>query len=207
MKFSKNVNNNKDSPKLIFFNQKKIEKDSDNFWHRKLTLKVRNQDFSIATCQTYVDLPKNFFYGKVLFFTQLSCHLMRKLLKKSWMVSNMYAYAYVRQHINKRKTRPTSVSKEIIMTLLLLIGRVTCRFLLTWLKRVSICLSKHAHVCCVLGLANCNICTVWICNLCSVWMKNKVLTQLSSCCFLQLLKASEWIMWQVDLPKRNEIYG
>ena len=65
-------------------------KDSDNFWHRKLTLKVRNQDFSIVTCQTYVDLPKKFFYGKVLFFTQLSCHLMRKLLKKSWMVSNAY---------------------------------------------------------------------------------------------------------------------
>ena len=88
------------------------------------------------------------------------------------------------------------------MTLLLLIGRVTCRFLLTWLKRVSICLSKHAHVC-VLGLANCNICTVWICNLCSVWMKNKMLTQLSSCCFLQLLKAFEWIMWRVDLPKKK----
>ena len=38
--------------------KKKKEKDSDNFWHRKLTLKVRNQDFSTATCQTYVDLPK-----------------------------------------------------------------------------------------------------------------------------------------------------
>ena len=53
-----------------------------------MTLKVRNQDFSIATCQTYVNLPNKNFYGKVLFFTQLSCHLMRKLLKKSWMVSN-----------------------------------------------------------------------------------------------------------------------
>ena len=27
-------------------------------------LKVRNQDFSIATCQTYVDLPKMFFNEK-----------------------------------------------------------------------------------------------------------------------------------------------
>ena len=78
------------SPKLIFF-LKFFLKDSDNFWHRKLTLKVRNQNFSIATCQTYVDLPKNNFYGKVLFFIQLSCHLMRKLLKKSWMVSNKHA--------------------------------------------------------------------------------------------------------------------
>jgi hypothetical protein len=38
---SKNVNNKKCAPKLIFFNEKKIEKDSDNFWHRKLTLKVK----------------------------------------------------------------------------------------------------------------------------------------------------------------------
>ena len=28
---SKNVNNKKCAPKLIFFNEKKIEKDSDNF--------------------------------------------------------------------------------------------------------------------------------------------------------------------------------
>ena len=38
---SKNVNKKKCAPKLIFFNEKKIEKDSDNFWHRKLTLKVK----------------------------------------------------------------------------------------------------------------------------------------------------------------------
>ena len=29
------------APKLIFFNEKKNDKDSDNFWHGKLTLKVR----------------------------------------------------------------------------------------------------------------------------------------------------------------------
>ena len=32
---------------------------------------------------------KVIFYRKVLFFTQLSCHLMPKLLKKSWMVSTI----------------------------------------------------------------------------------------------------------------------
>ena len=37
---SKNVNNKKCAPKLIFFNEKKIEKDSDNFIHRELTLNV-----------------------------------------------------------------------------------------------------------------------------------------------------------------------
>ena len=33
----KNVNSKKWAPKLVFFN-KKIEKDYDDFWHRKLTL-------------------------------------------------------------------------------------------------------------------------------------------------------------------------
>ena len=37
-----------------------------------------------------VDLPKKFFYGKVLFFTQLSYQLMCKLLKKSYMLSSTY---------------------------------------------------------------------------------------------------------------------
>ena len=87
MKFSKNVNNKKHAPKLIFFNEKKIEKDADNFWCRKLTLKVRNCHFSIAWFRAEVDLTKNLFDEKVLFFTQLSYHLMCKLLKKSCMLS------------------------------------------------------------------------------------------------------------------------
>ena len=41
MTLSKNVNNKQCTPKLIFFNEKKIQKDSDDFWHRKLTLKVK----------------------------------------------------------------------------------------------------------------------------------------------------------------------
>ena len=45
---SKNANNKKCAPKLIFFNEKKIEKDSDNFWYRKLTLKVKRLgDFAL----------------------------------------------------------------------------------------------------------------------------------------------------------------
>ena len=45
---SKNVNNKKCASKLIFFNEKKIEKDSDNFWYRKLTLKVKRLgDFAL----------------------------------------------------------------------------------------------------------------------------------------------------------------
>ena len=38
---SKNVNNKKCAPELLFFIEKKIEKDSNDFWHRKLTLKVK----------------------------------------------------------------------------------------------------------------------------------------------------------------------
>ena len=45
---SKNVNNKKCAPKLIFFNEKKIEKDLDNFWYRKLTLNVKRLvDFAL----------------------------------------------------------------------------------------------------------------------------------------------------------------
>ena len=65
MKFSKNVRNKKHAPKLIFFNEKKIEKDSDNFWHGKLTLKVRNWQFSITWFKAGVDLPKNAIFHSI----------------------------------------------------------------------------------------------------------------------------------------------
>ena len=41
MILSKNINNNNCAPKMIFFNEKKNQKDSNDFWHRKLTLKVK----------------------------------------------------------------------------------------------------------------------------------------------------------------------
>ena len=43
----------------------------------------------------YVDLPKKFYYEKVLFSTQLSHHLMRKLLKNSLMVSSVHTYIHL----------------------------------------------------------------------------------------------------------------
>ena len=56
---SKNVNNKKCAPKLIFFNEKKIEKDSDNFWHRKLTLKVKRLgDFALFDTSPLVQFSK-----------------------------------------------------------------------------------------------------------------------------------------------------
>ena len=47
---------------MIFFIEKKNWKDSNNFWHRKLTLKVRNWQFLMAWFRTYVDLPKKCYY-------------------------------------------------------------------------------------------------------------------------------------------------
>ena len=41
MILSKDVNNIKCAPKLVFFYEKKNEKDSDDFRHRKLTLTVK----------------------------------------------------------------------------------------------------------------------------------------------------------------------
>ena len=45
---SKSVNNKKFAPKLVFFNEKKIEKYSDDFLHRKLTLRVKFWHFLTA---------------------------------------------------------------------------------------------------------------------------------------------------------------
>ena len=91
MKFSKIVNNKKHAPKLIFFNEKKIEKDSDNFWHRKLTLKVRNRLFSIAWFRAGVDLTKYFFMKKCYFSLNqatISCGSCWKILK--WYLLIIY---------------------------------------------------------------------------------------------------------------------
>ena len=44
LKLSKNVFYKKGGPKLILFCEKKNQKDSIAFWHRKLTLKVRFRD-------------------------------------------------------------------------------------------------------------------------------------------------------------------
>ena len=43
---------------MIFFNEKKNWKDLDNFWRRKLTLKVRNWHFSIAEFRSLVSFMK-----------------------------------------------------------------------------------------------------------------------------------------------------
>ena len=78
MILSKNVNNKKCAPKLVFFNEKKIEKDYDDFWHWKLTFKVEflhfltpppytNSQNSMISLQ-YVDIYAKIF---VILYTPL----------------------------------------------------------------------------------------------------------------------------------------
>ena len=45
LKLWKSHLNKKCAPNLSFFNEKKIQKDSDDFWHRKFTLKVQFSHF------------------------------------------------------------------------------------------------------------------------------------------------------------------
>ena len=45
LKSTKNAFYKKGAPKLIFFNEIFFKKDSDDFWHRKFTLKVQNWHF------------------------------------------------------------------------------------------------------------------------------------------------------------------
>ena len=54
---SKSVNNKKCAPKLVFFNEKKNEKDSDDFGHRKFTLKVQFSHFG-PSWQSYAKHPR-----------------------------------------------------------------------------------------------------------------------------------------------------
>ena len=62
--FLKSVSNKKYAPKLILVNEKKIEKDSDDFWHRKLTLKVKFWHF--LTPPHYINSQNSIIFGKDL---------------------------------------------------------------------------------------------------------------------------------------------
>ena len=85
LKFSENDNNKKPFSKLIFFNEKKIQKDSKDFWHRKLTLKVRLRHFlttrlkvwksvKVSESQIKTWAKPDIFWLYSLFWCQ-SCHI------------------------------------------------------------------------------------------------------------------------------------
>ena len=75
--------------------------------------KVKNWQFSITWSRAGVDLPENFSYVKVLFFTQLSYHLMCKLLKKSYMLSTTYPSQHPIK--NQVQTRKVSYKPELFL--------------------------------------------------------------------------------------------
>ena len=66
------------APEMVFFNEKFFYKDWDNFWHTKLTLKVRILPFLTAFTQVTARL-KNVLMGYLLVLglkEGLSCHLL-----------------------------------------------------------------------------------------------------------------------------------
>ena len=75
--------------------KKKIRKDSDNFWHRKFTLKVRNWLFLSADFGVWVGLTMTWFSEKML-ISDLCIHgLMCSAIKKSWKVSTQQCFTTV----------------------------------------------------------------------------------------------------------------
>ena len=77
MMLSENVNNKKCAPKLVFFKEKN-EKDSDDFWHRKLTLKVK---FSTAH-YTNNFLWVHWFWKWVLYVAKVFIARIQSMIEK-----------------------------------------------------------------------------------------------------------------------------
>ena len=88
-KFSKNFINKSWSPNQIFFTEKKFWKDSTNFRHWKMTLKVRILQSLTRLFIILVSLTMSLFSEKMLIFNRCISGLMSNLIKKSWTVSNI----------------------------------------------------------------------------------------------------------------------
>ena len=85
---SKNVNNKKCAPKLIFFNEKKIEKDSDNFWYRKLTLKVKRLgDFALFDTSPLTQFSK---FNNFLWVCWFLGKNLSNFVPPVWKLHNLY---------------------------------------------------------------------------------------------------------------------
>ena len=69
---SKNVNNKICAPKLILFNENFFWKDSDNFWRKKFTLKVKNFQFLTTFTQLNARI-KEFLRGWLLVLGLKKC--------------------------------------------------------------------------------------------------------------------------------------
>ena len=87
-KLSKSSINISWSPNQIFFTEKKIWKDSTNFRHWKMTLKVRILQSLTRLFIILVSLRMSLFSEKMLIFNRCISGLMSNLIKKSWTVSS-----------------------------------------------------------------------------------------------------------------------
>ena len=81
---SKNVNNKKCAPKFVFFNEKWNQKDSDDFWCRKLTLNVRFRHFLTPSHHTNLQ-------NSMISFDYSWC-LAKNLSNLPWKLHNRYCH-------------------------------------------------------------------------------------------------------------------
>ena len=89
---SKNVINKKCAPKLIFFNEKKIEKDSDNFWYRKLTLKVKRLgDFALFGTFPLIQFSK---FKNFLWVCWFLGKNLSNFVPPAWKLHNLYCHTF-----------------------------------------------------------------------------------------------------------------
>ena len=87
---SKNANNKKCAPKLIFFNEKKIEKDSDDFWYRKLTFKVKRLgDFALFDTSPLTQFSK---FNNILWVCWFLGKNLSNFVPLVWKLYNRYCH-------------------------------------------------------------------------------------------------------------------
>ena len=128
MKFSKNINSKKCAPKIIFFNEFFFQKDSDDFWHRKFTLKVQKWYFlknchQMETQNLVISFDYSWFLGKNLY----------NFIPPVWKLHNPYCHA---KHF-ERECSLLYLSRITSCLHLLMIKQVVYRFY---------CLSLHIFV-------------------------------------------------------------
>ena len=100
---SKNVNNKKCAPKLIFFNEKKIEKDSDNFWYRKLTLKVKRLgDFALFDTSPLTQFSK---FNNFLWVCWFLGKNLSNFVPPVWKLHKPYCHTLRYEHGDKRPVK------------------------------------------------------------------------------------------------------
>ena len=92
MILSKNVNNKKCAPKLIFFNEKKWER-FGWFWYRKLTLKVKGLgDFALFDTSPLTQFSK---FNNFLWVCWFSGKSLSNFVPPVWKLHNPYCHKLI----------------------------------------------------------------------------------------------------------------